>query len=264
MDRRRFARSFATAAGAALLARCRPTPSEASPRRRLLLVTEAEGFRHDSIPVAVDTLRALGQDGGWEVVGVAATADEVADAVTAERLAGVDGVCFALTTGTLGFTTEGRSAFYSWIARGGAFVGIHSASDTFHDDPAYRDMLGAEFRTHGPQVRVEVVVQDAAHPACAGLPPTFEIFDEIHEFQGWERARVHTLLALRRHPQTGAPGDFPIAWTRRSELGRVFYTALGHRSDVYADPRYRSHLRGGIRWALGFAAGDDAYGNPAV
>lgn len=263
MDRRRFARSLAAAAGATLLSGCR-SPGEAQPRRRLLLVTEAAGFRHDSIPVAVDTVRTLGRDGGWEVVAEAGTAEEVAAAVTAERLAAVDGVCFASTTGTLGFTADGRRAFYDWVARGGGFVGIHSASDTFHGDADYLALLGGEFLRHGPQVRVEVVVQDAAHPACAGLPPTFDLFDEIYEFQRWERARVHTLLALRRHPQTGAPGDFPLAWTRRSGRGRVFYTALGHREDVYADARFRSHLRGGIRWALGLAPGDDTLGNPAV
>jgi type 1 glutamine amidotransferase len=263
VNRRQFVARSLDAAAVTLLAGCH-SPAESPPRRRMLVVTETEGFHHDSIPAAVDAVRTLGREDGWEIVGEAATAREVAAAVTAERLAGVDGVCFASTTGTLGFTADGRRAFHDWVARGGGFVGIHSASDTFHDDPDYLALLGGEFRAHGPQVRVEAVVQDAAHPACAALPPTFEIFDEIYEFQRWERSRVHTLLALRRHPQTGAPGDFPLAWTRRSGLGRVFYTALGHREDVYADARYRAHLRGGIRWTLGLAAGDDTTGNPAV
>ena len=34
--------------------------------------------------------------------------------------------------------------------------------------------------------------------------------------------------------------------------GRVFYTALGHRPDIWTnDPVFRAHIRGGIRWALG-------------
>jgi uncharacterized protein len=33
--------------------------------------------------------------------------------------------------------------------------------------------------------------------------------------------------------------------------GRVFYTALGHRPEVWADDRFRLHLLEGIRWALG-------------
>ena len=61
---------------------------------------------------------------------------------------------------------------------------------------------------------------------------------------------VHLLLSMDKHPETGAPGSFPLAWTREPGKGRVFYTALGHRPDVIAAPWYRRHLEGGILWAL--------------
>ena len=32
--------------------------------------------------------------------------------------------------------------------------------------------------------------------------------------------------------------------------GRVFYTALGHRDEVWRDERFRTHLLGAIRWSL--------------
>jgi type 1 glutamine amidotransferase len=230
---------------------------------RVLVVTETQGFRHSSIPTAVEAVRVLGDSlGDWNVVGVVDAGEDVAEAITAGGLDTVDLVVFANTTGTLSFTPDGRDAFYDWMDAGGRFVGIHSASDTFHDDPTYVGMLGGEFLTHGPQVTVTVVVQDTTHPATAALPDRFEIFDEIYQFQEWSRDRVHMLLALRGHPQSGEPGDFPLAWTRRFGEGRVFYTALGHREDVYADPRFRAHLAGGIRWALGYASGDDTYGLP--
>jgi uncharacterized protein len=31
----------------------------------------------------------------------------------------------------------------------------------------------------------------------------------------------------------------------------VFSTALGHREEVWQDPRFQSHLFGAIRWAMG-------------
>jgi type 1 glutamine amidotransferase len=32
----------------------------------------------------------------------------------------------------------------------------------------------------------------------------------------------------------------------------VFYTALGHREDIWStDPLFKAHVVGGIRWALG-------------
>ena len=64
----------------------------------------------------------------------------------------------------------------------------------------------------------------------------------------------------------GTPGDYPVAWTKLHGKGRVFYTSLGHREDVW-DPAYtdkngrmnspevaeqfQAHVRGGILWALG-------------
>jgi type 1 glutamine amidotransferase len=47
-------------------------------------------------------------------------------------------------------------------------------------------------------------------------------------------------------------GDYPQAWDRTYGKGRVFYTSLGHREDIWSnDPVFRAHIQGGIRWALG-------------
>ena len=32
--------------------------------------------------------------------------------------------------------------------------------------------------------------------------------------------------------------------------GRVFYTALGHRPEVWADERLRTYLLNGLRWVM--------------
>lgn len=247
-------------------ASCRK-PSEMtgrSPRKRILVLTETAGYRHSSIPVAVRTLREFGDEtDAWEVAEHADAAEQVARAMTAERLRTVDGVAFASTTGNLSFTPAGRTAFYEWMRRGSAYVGIHSATDTFHGDPDYLELVGSEFLPHGPQVQVTVHVQDAAHPACQGLPDRFEIYDEIYEFQNWSQSRVHTLLSIKRHPQSGASGDFPLAWTKRAGAGGIFYTALGHREDVYANDFFRRHLAGGVLWALGLRSGADSSQSPA-
>jgi type 1 glutamine amidotransferase len=43
---------------------------------------------------------------------------------------------------------------------------------------------------------------------------------------------------------------FPVAWTRNVGQGRVFYTALGDWEPTWSDPRYRTHLIQGIKWAM--------------
>ena len=43
----------------------------------------------------------------------------------------------------------------------------------------------------------------------------------------------------------------PISWNHEFDGGRSWYTAIGHRAEIYADEDYRNHLRGGILWAAG-------------
>jgi type 1 glutamine amidotransferase len=264
MQRRAFGQAAVGGAVAVLGAKV-PAVAQVARKKRVMVLSEAAGFRHSSIPVAALTVEVLGREtGAWDVVGRAATKEEVAATITAQKLRGVDLVFFANTTGTLGFTPEGHAAFYEWIDNGGAYAGVHSASDTFHGDAAYLRLVGGEFQTHGPQVRVTLHNQDAAHPACASLPASFEVFDEIYEFKGWDRTRVHALLSMKKHPQRNEAGDFPVAWTKRYGKGRMFYTSLGHREDMYENPLYLQHLRGGLTWALGLAPGDDRVNNPLV
>jgi len=42
-----------------------------------------------------------------------------------------------------------------------------------------------------------------------------------------------------------------MAWRRDYGGGRVFYTALGHRQEVWQDARFQQHLAGALTWALG-------------
>lgn len=223
------------------------------PRKRLLVVTHTTGFRHSSIGVAEGVLRRLADDRRVFEPTFCRTADDVARLLAPGALANIDGVMFANTTGNLGIPDLG--AFLAWIRAGHPFLGTHSASDTYHDAPEYLDMLGAEFETHGDQTTVDIRVEDRNHPATVSLPMPFRIFDEIYEFRTNPRSRVSVLLSLDRHPNdghpaAGQPGDFPLAWHRIYGSGRVFYTALGHREDVWNDVRFQQHLAGAIRWAF--------------
>lgn len=262
MNRRAFA---LTLLGGALLAGSwSAAPSFARSAKKVLVITHATGFRHSSRDTAADTVKRLGREtGDWEVVDVLDTQEKVNAAITAENLKHIDLVFFANTTGDLGIPKEGHDAFYAWIKQGGAYAGVHSAGDTYHGDADYLDLVRGEFQTHGAQRKVEIFNQDPTHPACRQLPATsFEIFDEIYEFKNWDRANVHVLLTMHKHPQRDEQGDFPVAWTNRVGKGRMFYTSLGHREDVYGNRMYLEHLTGGIRWALGLQKGDDTRGNP--
>ena len=249
-------------------------PALAAPKK-LLVVTVTKGFRHSSIPTAEKVLGELAEKSGAFTVEYVRTDDEMAQKMTAEALKAYDGVIFANTTGEL--PLPDKEAFMEWLKSGKAFIGMHSAADTFHPFPPYREMLGAEFETHHSQAQVDCINQDPSNPACRRLGPTFQVKDEIYLMKNFERSKVHGLLGLDKHPADNSkegnaqtPGDYPIAWVKEYGKGRVFYTSLGHREDVW-DPNtpetfkrenpksvaeaYQQHILGGIKWALGLEDG---------
>ena len=181
-----------------------------------------------------------------------------------DSLKNYDGVVFASTTGDLPIPDP--QGFLEWIKAGHAFIGIHAASDTFHNWPGYIDMLGGEFAHHGRQVAVDCLNQDESNPATAPLGKSFHIQqEEIYQFKNYDPTKVHELLIMDKHPETGADGHFAVSWCKKYGDGRVFYTSLGHREDIWdTDPNindrkntpdiskaYEQHVLGGIKWALG-------------
>ena len=189
----------------------------------------------------------------------------------------IDGVIFANTTGDL--PLPDRDGFIKWIEDGHAFVAMHSGSDTFHGFKGYIDTLQGEFAGHGAQVPADLVAGDTAHPANAGIGAKWDIQqEEMYHIKNQDRAKVRSLWFLRHDPNNTAKVEFfPVSWCRMAEKGRVFYTSLGHREDLWnADPnmkdrknsvetsrQFQAHILGGIKWALGLAEGS-ATPNPEV
>jgi hypothetical protein len=233
--------------------------AEAAPKK-VLVVTATTGFRHSSIATAENVIATLGEtSGAYTVVDfVRGGPDgkdnaEVAAKMTMAKLNEVDAVIFANTTGDLAIPD--KDGFIKWVEAGHALIGMHSCSDTFHGYRPFIELLGGEFLTHGAQVQVDAYNQDPTHPATRHLGPIYTVFDEIYEFKSFERAKVHGLLTLDKSPQTLAPGDFPVAWSKDVGRGKMFYTSLGHREDVWTSALYQQHILGGIQWALGLEKG---------
>jgi type 1 glutamine amidotransferase len=236
-----------------------PPPTSQAPttppaaRARVLVVTHTAGFRHSSIPIAESVIEQLGRTSGVFDVTFCRTASDVTQQLTVASLQSVDAVVFANTTGNLGIPDV--RAFLDWIAAGHGFAAMHSGSDTYHDEPSYLAMLGNEFRTHGDQTEVNALVENTSHPAVSSLGERFRIFDEIYRFTRNNRGEVTMLLSLDQVPRdglpdAGQPGDLPLAWAKPHGSGRVFYTALGHREEVWQDSRFQQHVLGGLRWVL--------------
>jgi type 1 glutamine amidotransferase len=75
--------------------------------------------------------------------------------------------------------------------------------------------------------------------------------DEFYNFRSNPRAEVRVLATLDETSYAGGTmgPDHPIAWCHDVAAGRAFYTGLGHRAELYADPIFRAQLDAGLRYA---------------
>jgi hypothetical protein len=128
-----------------------------------------KGFRHgDSIPLIEEIVPKLGAVKNAFTVDLVRNDAEMAEKMTPEALKQIDGILFGNTTGDL--PLPNREAFLKWLESGKAFIGTHSATDTFPGWPPYIQMIGGEFRTHGAQSKVTCLIEDAKHPATKMFP----------------------------------------------------------------------------------------------
>ncbi len=216
---------------------------------RVLVFTKTAGYRHASIPAAIQAIRTLGAQNGFDVD---ATEDDAA--FTTASLARYAAVLFVLTTGDVLDNAE-QTAFESYIRAGGSYVGVHSAADTERDWPWYGRLVGAWSSGH-PEIQEAVL--DVASPrdvSTAPLPARWTRTDEWYGFLTNPRAAgVRVLVSIdestyfAREWTMGT--DHPIAWSHEFDGGRAWYTAGGHTEESYGEPLFLAHLLGGIRYAL--------------
>lgn len=209
--------------------------------------------------------------------------------LTPAYLAQFDGLML-MTNGNLPLSLDQKRAVVDFVRNGKAIVGVHCATLTLYDYPEFGEMLGGYYlRSIVPTTLVDsgkvgvLKVEDQQHPATRMLGSTWPINEEFYQFgtTTWDasrpaenvsqvgrlpiplafsRDRVHVLLSLDTErtdlsdiagPGLVKGGDYPQAWTRDFGKGRVFYTTLGHRADIWShDAVFKAHVTGGIRWAL--------------
>jgi type 1 glutamine amidotransferase len=161
-------------------------------------------------------------------------------------------------------TPEGKAALLEAVKNGKGFLGSHCASDTFHTnvdrfvnagpdkvDP-YIAMLGGEFIKHGRQQKAKMVVLDKKFPGFEKLSD-FEMMEEWYSLKDFA-PDLHVLLLQETKGMQDFDYDrppYPATWARMHGKGRVFYTSMGHREDVWVNPLFQDVLLGAISWAVG-------------
>lgn len=151
----------------------------------------------------------------------------------------------------------------AWVKAGGAFTGTHCASDTMYDS-TYGELIGAYFKTHPAIQKVKLKIEDPKHPAAVGITDGMDWTDEYYVFTDtpYSREKLHIIMSIQAdsfkpNPNGGRDDkDYAVSWCREEGKGKVFYTSLGHREEVWKDEKFQKHLFGGLAWATGQAKGD--------
>jgi type 1 glutamine amidotransferase len=257
-----------------------------APKKKVLFFSKSSGFEHDAIKTygepkfgyAFPVLKAIGAENNIEF-----TFSKDGSLFTPEYLAQFDAYFF-YTTGDLTkiksdprgdsnppMTPAGKAALLQAVANGKGFLGIHSATDSFHsfgrnthvperflDDGDQADdyvkMIGGEFIRHGAQQPSRLITADAKFPGMAAMPANFAPMEEWYSLKNFA-PDLHVLLVQDTAGMKGAEYQrppYPSTWVRLhgKGQGRVFYTSLGHREDIWNHPAVRSLLTGALNWSL--------------
>lgn len=165
-------------------------------------------------------------------------------------------------------TPEGKAALLRAIAAGKGFVGLHGADNTFlspgsevHGPDRYKNdgantsdfiqMIGGEFIMHNLQQPGRMIVTSPRFP---GAPASdFTLHEEWYSHRNFA-PDIHVILVQDTKGMVGnlyERPNYPSTWARMHGQGRVFYSSLGHREDVWTNPLFQDLLMGGLNWALG-------------
>jgi type 1 glutamine amidotransferase len=153
-----------------------------------------------------------------------------------------------------------RQNLLDYVAKGGGIAGIHYAIGANTHWPEFHQLFGARYGGHPWNEEVGIKVDEPDHPLVAAFGGNnFRIADEIYQFRDpYSRDEVRVLLSLdTNETNMGAQwidrtdGDFALAWVKSHGQGRLFYTALGHRTEIYWHPAILQFFLDGIQFATG-------------
>jgi type 1 glutamine amidotransferase len=250
--------------------------------KKVLFFTKSSGFEHSvikrdggSLSMAERILTEIGKANGFEVV-----ASKDGRLFEPDQIGQWDAFVFE-TTGDLTIpggdqnppiSPDGEKALYEAIRGGKGFMGMHCATDTFgHHGPKYKQagnrdkgaddpyiqMIGGEFIVHGAQQLSRIDIVSPSFPGIANgfgsSGTSFTIQDEWYALKNFADD-LHVILVQVTEGMKGhmyERPNFPVTWARAFGKGRVFYTSMGHREDVWENPNYQALLLGALGWATG-------------
>jgi type 1 glutamine amidotransferase len=126
------------------------------------------------------------------------------------------------------------------------------------------EAFGADVIGHGSQQTAKMLVASPNFPGAEGLGSSFDLYEEWFSLVKFAKD-LHVILVQdcagmsKEEPADRRCYDrppFPATWARRHGQGRVFYTSMGHREDVWTSCQFQQLLGGALAWLLGHVEAD--------
>ena len=173
-----------------------------------------------------------------------------------------------------------QQAFDQFVTRGGGFVSVHAANNSFPEWKAYNRMIGVggwggrdeksgpyvyydkagklvrdpspgAGGSHGPQHQFLIETRVAEHPIMRGLPKRWlHTQDECYDrLRGPAEAMTVLATAYSSPEYKGTDRHEPALMVIEYGKGRVFHTILGHEDYSFESVGFITTLLRGTEWA---------------
>lgn len=158
-----------------------------------------------------------------------------------------------------------RKSLLDWVKDGGGIVAYHHAIGGNTHWPEFHDMIGATYWGHPWNEEVGIKLDEPDHPLLeAFADENFRLSEEIFQYNDpWSRNNCRVLMSLdTKSTNMTVPwihrkdNDFGLAWIRSYGKGRVFYCAIGHRTEHWWNEKILRFYLDGIQFVCGDLAAD--------
>jgi len=240
--------------------------------KKLLVVADVQtGYHHDSINHAMAVIEQLGRESGaWvtflrtdsqlitkeEIVGQGSRYD--GRRVNAKNLNFFDGI-FVLGSGEGTLDDEQMAALLSFVRDDGKGLMLgHAGSIAWYEWQDYLDLIGSFMASEYRTGEFPFIRESSTFPGASAFPEHFTFNDQpavwLDHFSSDDAEvilRMDPAGMTEEQLERRADHDFPQVFAKYYGEGRVFNNAIGHREEVWDDPRFRELMTEGIKWALG-------------
>ncbi len=148
-------------------------------------------------------------------------------------------------------SSETAKALIDYANSGKAIISLHPGGwYAWNNFPQWnKEIVGGGTKGHDALGPYTVNVTNAASPITKGVPPAFEITDELYQYTADPAGAPIEVLATATSPASGK--TYPQVWIVKHPKARIVGITLGHDARAHDLEAYRTLLKNAVVWAGG-------------